>query len=234
MFVRDARSVIDALSAMIDDVFTQVGSVRDRLADCFLIFGEDPLTRRDIASIQPRLKSELHSGAGLLRGVGVALSPGLLMDARLWIDWWVIDNAGRVQATVFDFDADSLDYYDYTTAEWYLAPSRGEDRSLVGPYVDFSGLNDYIVTATTPVSVDGRFVGVAGADLRVDEIERRLYTANRRFGGELVVVNSSDRIVASTSTRYIVGSLFRPNPPPPTPYPRQRLAGVSWSVIVLG
>lgn len=229
-----ARPVIDALSAMIDDVFAQVRSVHDRLAECFVIFADDPLTRRDVASIQPLLKAELRAGAPLLRGTGVALAPALLMDAQLWIDWWVIDSAGTVSATVFDFDPRSLDFYDYTTAEWYLAPRRGEDRSLVGPYVDFSGLNDYIVTATTPVSVDGRFVGVAGADLRVDEIERRLYTANRHFGGELVVVNSSERIVASTSTRYIVGSVFRPNPAPPTPYPRERLAGVSWSVIVLG
>ena len=139
----------------------------------------------------------------------MVLAPGLLMDAGRWIDWWALDDTGAIGPAVFDFDEDSLDFYDYTCADWYLAPRDGTQRSLVGPYVDFNGLNDYIVTATIPVTVGGRFVGVAGADLSVDELERRLNIANRRVRAELVVLNASGRIVASTSVRHVAGSLLR-------------------------
>ena len=129
------------------------------------------------------------------------------------------------------FDERSLDYYDYTGAEWYLAPRAGVVRSLVGPYVDFNGLNDYIVTATTPVFVDDAFVGIAGADLSVDKIERRLVSARRassrnHLRGELVIVNASDRIVASTSALHIAGSLFAAKDAA-----RQEIPGVSWSIL---
>lgn len=223
--------MIEAVAEMVDNVFRQVNSVRDQLAACFRAFGDDGVTRRDVASLQARLRRLLIEGQGLLRGAGVVLAPAQLMDAARWIDWWVIDDAGSVQATVFDFDERSLDYYDYTHAEWYLAPRAGVVRSLVGPYVDFNGLNDYIVTATTPVLVDDAFVGIAGADLSVDKIERRLVSARRalsrdRLRGELVIVNASDRIVASTSARHIAGSLFTEKDPARTEIPE-----VSWSLV---
>lgn len=234
----DAERIDAAVAAMVDSAFAQVLVVRDQLCDCFRVFGEDPLTRRDIASIQPRVAADLRKSQGLLRGAGVAFAPGLLMDARLWIDWWVVDDAGVVTATTFDFCEQSLNFYDYTRAEWYLAPRNGEKRCLVGPYVDLNGVNDYIVTATTPVYVAGRFVGIAGADLRVDEIERRLYAATRDFSAELVVVNSSERIVASTSAHYVAGSLLRAsgahvNHAATTVLDRHRLPGISWSVVVV-
>ncbi len=232
----DAGRINVAVAAMVDDVFGQVRVVRDLLVDCFRVFGEDPLSRRDIACMQPRVAAELHKGGGLLSGAGVVFAPGVLMDARLWIDWWVIDDAGAVSAATFDFDERSLNFYDYTSAEWYLGPRNGENRCLVGPYVDLNGINDYIVTATTPVHVAGQFVGIAGADLRVDEIERRLYAATRDFGGELVVVNGSQRIVASTSAHHVAGSLLRSGraaAPTTTVIDRHSLPGISWSVVVL-
>ena len=231
----DTAPVVDAVAEMVDGVFGQVRPVRDQLAEYFYALGGDGVTRRDVAALQPRLQRTLLDGEGLLRGAGVVLAPAQLMDARLWIDWWVIDGAGLMQAAVFDFDEDSLDYYDYTGAQWYVAPRDGALRSLVGPYVDYNGLNDYIVTATTPVLVDDRFVGVAGADLSVDTIERRLVTlrktlAHSRFSGQLAIVNGSNRVVASTSARHVAGSLLRAADADG----RYAVPGISWSVVVVG
>lgn len=229
----DATRVIDVVAEMVDNVFRQVSSVRDQLAACFRAFGDDGVTRRDVASVAPRARRVLLDGQGLLRGAGVVLAPAQLMDAALWIDWWVVDDDGAMRPAVFDFDEHSLDYYDYTDAAWYLAPRDGVERSLVGPYVDFNGLNDYIVTATTPVLVDGRFVGVAGVDLSVDKVERRLVSAHKaltdnELRGAFAIVNGSDRVVASTSARHIAGSLLRA-----TDAHRHPVPGVSWSIAVV-
>ena len=215
---------------MVDGVFTEALSMRDELADCFRRYDADAPTTRDVAAVQPRLVTALRNGGGLIRGAGVVLAPGLLMDAGRWIEWWALDDTGAIGPAVFDFDEDSLDFYDYTCADWYLAPRDGTQRSLVGPYVDFNGLNDYIVTATIPVTVGGRFVGVAGADLSVDELERRLNIANRRVRAELVVLNASGRIVASTSVRHVAGSLLHPGPATES----HAVGGVSWSIVVFG
>lgn len=230
----DATRVIEVVAEVVDNVFRQVDSIRDQLAACFRTFGDDGVTRRDVASVQPRLRRALLDGQGLLRGAGVVLAPAQLMDAALWIDWWVIDDDGAMQPTLFDFNEYSLDYYDYTDAAWYLGPRDGTDRSLVGPYVDFNGLNDYIVTATTPVLVEGRFVGIAGVDLSVDKVERRLVSVRRAladddFRGEVTIVNDVDRIVASTSAQHIAGSLLRA-----ADVGRHPIPGVSWSIAVVG
>ena len=124
---------------MVDGVFTEALSMRDELADCFHRYDADAPTTRDVAAVQPRLVTALRNGGGLIRGAGVVLAPGLLMDAGLWIDWWALDDTGAIGPAVFDFDEDSLDFYDYTCADWYLAPRDGTRRSLVGPYVDFNG-----------------------------------------------------------------------------------------------
>lgn len=225
----DATPVVDAVSTMLDGVFGHVRAVCDDLRACFDRCGDDAVTRRDLASLQPRLHAALGHSGGLLRGTGVVLAPARLMDARLWIDWWVIDREGIVHPTYFEFDERSLDYYDYTRAEWYLSPESGTLLSLVGPYVDFNGIDDYIVTATSPMLVDGQFVGVAGADLAVDEIERRLNAANRSFGVELVVTNASNRIVASMSARHVAGALL----PAEANAQRFTVSGLPWSVVVL-
>jgi hypothetical protein len=215
---------------MIDGTFEEIQSTRESLATCIRRFDADAPTTADIATSRPRLVSALRNGGGLVRGAGVVLAPGMLMDARLWIEWWTLDGAGDVRRAAFDFDEDSLDFYDYSRADWYLAPRHGNQRSLVGPYVDFNGINEYIVTATVPVTIDGRFVGVAGADLSVDELERRLHTANRRNRTELAVVNASNRIVASTSPRHVVGSLLRVK----TDTECHAIGGISWSVVIVG
>ncbi len=225
----DATPVVDAVSTMLDGVFAHVREVRDELRACFDRCGDDAVTRRDLTSLQPRLHAALGQSGGLLRGTGVVLAPARLMDARLWIDWWVIDREGIVHPTYFEFDERSLDYYDYTRAECYLSPESGTLHSLVGPYVDFNGIDDYIVTATSPMLVDGQFVGVAGADLAVDEIERRLNAANRSFDAEIVVTNGSNRIVASLSARHVAGALL----PAGVDAQRFPVSGLPWSVVVL-
>ena len=226
-----AAPVIDAVAEMLDGVFVEAQSMRRELAECFHRFDADAPTTRDVAAMQPRLVTALRNGGGLLKGAGVVLAPGLLMDARLWIDWWALDDTGAIGPAVFDFDEDSLDFYDYTGADWYLAPRNGARRSLVGPYVDFNGINDYIVTATVPVTVDDRFVGVAGADLSVDELEREAHRGQpalftRNSSSSTRRTGSWRRRRRDTSPDHCCMPTRTPNAMP--------LSGVSWSIVVVG
>ena len=60
-----------------------------------------------------------------------------------------------------------------------------------------------------PVSYEGRIVGVAGADLYVNDIERTLLPHVRAIGGTATVVNASRRVVVSTDPHRPTGSILR-------------------------
>ena len=156
-------------------------------------------------------------------------SAGLFFDQPRWIEWWRWEH-DRPEQTEFQLDPESLDYYDYTRADWFLIPHRADHRSIVGPYVDFWGVNHYILTLTTPVLVGRRFVGVAGADLRVDEVERRLYRALRGMDGDLVLVNEANRVVGSKSARWLAGSVLRGH----AVRERVPVPGWPWQLVRLG
>lgn len=216
------------VSTVLDEVFERITVLRHELALMFAAAAEDPLTRKDLVRLEPRVLAELSNRESIRCGMGVIMTPGVLMDATMWIEWWVRDSRGDVRNADFDFNENSLDFYDYTVAEWFMAPRRGVERSLVGPYVDFNGVDDYIVTATSPLLVGDQCVAVVGSDLRVDTLERRLYGLN---GVEdVLVANTSDRVIVSTSPEFLPGSVFRQ--PAAAQWEQQPLKNYPWRVAI--
>lgn len=199
------EALADQIAEHLNSIFEVVLRVRD---DSTRALGaqRNPTTD-DLGQISQGLISRLRRGHGLFRGIGAIMAPGQLSDAPMWIEWWQLE-AEAVTRTQFSFDAESIDFYDYTRADWFLVPHREGARSVVGPYVDFGGVNDYILTMTTPILREGSFAGVAGADLRVDELERRLYHAARGLPTHLALVNDADRVVGSTAARLLPGSVL--------------------------
>ncbi|MGK2854410.1 MAG: hypothetical protein ACSLE3_10000, partial [Microbacteriaceae bacterium] len=59
---------------------------------------------------------------------------------------------------------------------------------------------------TIPVIADGTFLGVAGADLVVGDVERRLIEVLRHSDEDAVVVNTERRVIAANTPRWLVGS----------------------------
>ena len=114
-----------------------------------------------------------------------------------------------MSSTQYSFDPESIDFYDYTRADWFLVSHREGARSVAGKYIDFGGVNDYILTMTTPILLGRSFAGVAGADLRVDELERRLYHAARGLPTHLALVIDTHRVLGSTAARLLAGSVLR-------------------------
>jgi hypothetical protein len=91
----------------------------------------------------------------LIMGTGVVIAPGLLADAPMWLEWWRAGPGETPSALKLDLDPTSLGFYDYTQAEWYVAPSGGSSRAVVGPFVDFGGTNEYTLAVTVPVTSAG-------------------------------------------------------------------------------
>jgi hypothetical protein len=97
--------------------------------------------------------------------------------------------------------------------------------------VDYLCSDEYTMTAAAPVVVDGRFVGVAGLDVLVDTVERRLTPPLRALGVPLILVNGVGRVLVSTDPGFAAGDVLRPGQVSVTA--RRRCASVDLDVIAV-
>lgn len=156
-------------------------------------------------------------------GGGFVTDQGWLSDRDLHLAWWQGD--GKQPLTERGVPL-GHHVFDYTRHEWFETPRGTGSRHVTGPYVDYVCTDEYVLTATMPVHIEGRFVGVAGADTRLETFEQ-LMRESLRDGGDVVVVNSHDRCVVAADPLLRSGQKVRP-----TAYSRTRpLDGLPFRVL---
>lgn len=160
----------------------------------------------------------LMAPAGLITGSGFVATPGVLSDAPWHLAWWLREihgldrgDRGGVRRLEAVNDPDSDQFRDYRQLEWWKVPERTGRRHVTGPYVDYLCTDDYTVTVTTPVVHEGRMVGVVGIDVHVSRLERAILPILRETAGTGTVVNGTGRVVASSDSHRVTGTLLRGN-----------------------
>ncbi|MFJ9393052.1 cache domain-containing protein [Nocardioides sp. NPDC101246] len=178
-------------------IVTELERVRSEVA---ALFEAGPVTT---ASLRERLEPgslEFLRNPNLIGG-GFVVAPGVLTDRRLYLVWW----QGEERDFLGDADAPGTgEAIDYTRQPWYRTPERTGELTLVGPYVDFVCTDEYVMTTTMPVYVDGRMVGVAGADTLVETLETMLLPGLREAGATLV--NGHGKAIVSADPQLATGS----------------------------
>ncbi|MDO3401872.1 cache domain-containing protein [Mycolicibacterium neoaurum] len=162
------------------------------------------LTEAHFSALQ-RLLADLITADEGLWGMGFVAAPSVVDGRERYMAWWQRHDQ-RVARLRLNFDPDSIDVYDYLQMDWYQLALRGQQVVAYGPYVDYSGSDMYTITATVPVMADDTFLGVAGADLVVGDVERRLIEVLRHTDRDAVVVNTERRVIAANTPRWYVGS----------------------------
>jgi len=154
--------------------------------------------------------------AGLVTGAGFVATPGVLADAPWHLAWWLREihglergDRGSVRRLDTVDDPESDQFRDYRQLEWWRVPERTGERHVTGPYVDYLCTDDYTVTVTAPVEQAGRMVGVVGIDVHVSRLERAILPILRDVTGTGTVVNASGRVVASSDSHRVTGTLLR-------------------------
>ncbi len=194
------------VSAVVEEVFAEVA----RLQPAALPVLREP-EGPGAAALEAAARELLASPGGLTVGLGLIVAPRPEHDYRLRLLWWQLDAAsGRPAALVPDLRPSSLGFYDYTSTEWFDVPRRTGRRHVVGPYVDVHGTGRYLFTLTAPVLAGGEFLGVVGADVPVSRFEAHLLGVLDAAVPPFVLVDGEGRVVLSTSSRRLVGSLLRP------------------------
>jgi hypothetical protein len=200
---RSAAEVLGDVLDQLENVFGALDTLAQRLDE--LAAGGRTLYRDDLASLRPTIFDVLAAHRDLVTGTGVIAAPNLLRDAPRWLEWWWTGSAGTPEPLRVNLDPGAPDFYDYTTADWYVTPERTGTRRMAGPYVDFLCTNEYTLTLSTPVRHEGRLLGMAAADVLVSSLERRVLPVLTSIGHPVVLAGADGRVIASNSPHWAPG-----------------------------
>ncbi|HEU5483749.1 MAG TPA: cache domain-containing protein [Microlunatus sp.] len=225
-----AEQAAIVISQAVDRVFATVSRVRGLVLATHRAATErgDVLHERDIDRLRPSLLELLAENPTAI-GLGVIFAPGLLPERGLGLEWWQsapdLSAPSRLEV---DLRADSLDFYDYASAEWFVQPQQTGERHVAGPYVDVHGTDRYLLTFTEPVVAAGTFLGVVGADVPVARFETLVLHGLADLPVDIVVIGEESRVVLSTRSRWLAGELLAPDATPD----RIPLPGLTWQLAV--
>ncbi len=215
------RDCIEAVGSTFDAVFARIDSWRSEI-EGLAASGDGVVTVREVDELTETLVLPSLSADGALTiGAGYVATPGFLADAGWHLAWWLghanTFGVGSADPSVRRLEAEedpaSENFRDYTTLEWWRVPAATGARHITGPYVDYLCTDDYTLTLTTPARYGDTMLGMVGADLYVNDIERTLLPHVRAVGGPATVVNASGRVVVSTDPHRPTGSLLRTDAP---------------------
>jgi len=218
-----ADRIAGVVTGAVERVFADVADLR--VAALAALGPGERAARAGATDLEHRVQELLAAPGQLAVGLGLVAAPRPDLDVRLL--WWQSDSAGgRIAALRPDLRPASLDFYDYPATEWFDVPRRTGDRHVVGPYVDVHGTGRYLLTLTAPLLGQGGFLGVIGADVPVNRFENQLLRGLDPGGDAVVVLNDEDRVVLSTSPRWLVGDLL--STPPGSATTAAAIPGVPW------
>jgi len=207
----DAGALAQAASDVLEPVFARLERVAEAVAESRPP-GGDGWSEAHLGQVQ-NLLVELLAEDRIAVGFGFAAAPGQIDGEGRYMAWWQRQGERAVRLRL-NFDPDSVDVYDYLEMEWFRPAQQSRRRVAYGPYVDYSGSEMYVVTASIPITVDGDFLGVSGVDLSVGELERRLIGVLRGAPTDAVIVNTERRVIAANTPRWVIGARL---PHMPTP-----------------
>jgi hypothetical protein len=163
------------------------------------------LTDADLRAVQPAA-AEFLSRHEIPMAAGIVVEPGVIENKDGSIDFWRRSDSGTTQRIVFNLSPDDPGFYDFVTYEWFAEVVSTGKPAIQGPYLDYAGMDKYILTAMVPLSLDGVLIGTAGCDTEVRELERVIMPILRTIPGDAALVSKFDRIILGNSGRFLVGN----------------------------
>lgn len=218
-----ATTAWDLVSGVIDDVTDLAAETEQPLR---ILRDEDAPYDEDLDDLTHAATKVLSASGRHVQGMGVMFDPGAIPHHRFG-GAWVVRRNGEVVRNPHVADPKREDFYDYSMAEWMTEPRASGVPAVVGPYVDYGGVDDYIFTVAVPIRIDDVFLGVAAADIRLSDYEVAIAPALGAVDRACCLVNAEDRIIVSNSVRFAPGSLL-----PSARGHRRRPCGTSgWSIV---
>ena len=158
------------------------------------------------ARISLAVLQRFDSFPSIVTGVGVNAEVDVIPSQPYWIQWWRRTEHGPIEDNHHVMDPSHEDFYDYRDMEYMTNPRERRKPWAQGPYVDYGGVDDYILTISVPAIAGGEFRGISLVDVLVSDLESWLAPWLVSMN-ECVLLNSDNRVIVSNSVRYGVGEV---------------------------
>ena len=194
-----SAAALGRVSRIIEPVFEAASQVAAHLVICAekAVRQRRALAAADLSALDTRITGLLAENQNLITGAGVATAPHALADETLWMQWWVHGPRGPIQLFP-QLDSRAAHFYDYPSAVWFSESARDLAPHLAPPHYDDGGTDTWMVTATVPVVVRGRLLGLACAELTLERIGTLVAPALRAMSAPAALVCPEGLVVAST------------------------------------
>jgi hypothetical protein len=169
------------------------------------------LLERDLAPIKALSVSFLAANP-VVGGAGMILAPGAVDAHRGTIDWWRHDEEGTDSKVLFNLATESGSSYDFQSLPWFNAVAETGQPAIAGPYVDYGGMDQYIVTLMVPLDLGEDILGMVGCDIEVSALEKLMVPILRKIHGDAALLSSENRVILGNSGRFLVGNRVRQSP----------------------
>ena len=195
------RDLEDAVRMVVDGLGGQLQAFADDVALAMSHPGgfEQLRSRVSLAGLQ-----HLEALPVFVKGVGMVAEVGVVPDRPYWIEWWLRTDTGPVSNNHHVLDPSREDFYDYGSMEFMMRSRKIRRLWAYGPYVDYGGIDDFIITVAAPVMTGTTFWGVCCADVPVSDLESWL-APQLAESAEVCLLNEEARIVVSNSFNHGVG-----------------------------
>lgn len=138
-------------------------------------------------------------------GAGTFFAAEFVEEGGRALEWWIRNSSGDMERLDADRTPGSNRYYDYEKLPFFSTAASTGEQTVWGPYIDYLGFEEYILTFTAPFSVRGHFAGVAGCDIRIKDLEPLIMPILRAISSDAALINASNRVILGNSGTYLVG-----------------------------
>ncbi|MBP8262459.1 MAG: methyl-accepting chemotaxis protein [Pseudomonas sp.] len=120
-----------------------------------------------------------------------------------FLPWWYRNADGSLGVDALGtMESETLLPTGVREGEYYLCAKERKRACVIDPApYEVGGKTTMLASFTTPILVNGQFMGIAGADLAVDFIQDLLRQADQQLyegAGEMILIANNQRLVAST------------------------------------
>ena len=210
----EVEHAANALTSWIGSVYIEVEAlsrdVATRLEGSLL--GKSKINENALVGLEEFSREFLERNTFAV-GAGAFFATKYVQEGSRAVQWWTRQKPGGIGRLDCDVTPGSKRYYDYEKLPFFSTAAATGERTLWGPYVDYLGFEEYVVTIAVPFSVDGNFMGVAGCDIRIKDLEPLLMPNLRRIPSNAALVNASNRVVLGNSGMYLAGERIKSESP---------------------
>lgn len=211
--INKKKYCIAGISDVVNSIFEKTSEVESLVKNIFKFRGQKKLrvSSKDFNALKSILDQHLKDEQNVLQGIGIVLDPSVFEDNKMYLEWHQISSDGSIFPLYLNFNNSSDVYYDYLEMPWFYKPRQNGERVVVGPYIDLYGQDMYLLTFATPIIIDNKFIGIAGADIALSKFEAKILNSLLKLDSESALVSEDRRIIAANSASYISGGLVSIN-----------------------